>query len=633
MQKDIPALIVARVTPFGDDGPWADFKASRSRASRARRRDDELRLRPRTRRQVRPAADRAADVARVSHRRRAAHVRDPRRAALSLPHGQGPARLVRGARGGLEIHRGRSHDVGHAPRAGAAPDLPPRARVDLAEPVDRAHQGRALGDGEPRQPRGRRRAACCSSSTRYGIGAGDLSVERRRRRKADASFPAPARSTSKRDHGMEAVQRFVRAFTYENMPWREAQEAGNAVGAAAQAARERASIRTGSKRGSVTDIEHPELGESFRYATSKWISTANSLVGRAPRAAAERGRRQRSSRRPKRDAPVIGANARVDPNEPPSTRGKPFPLHGIRILDFTWFLASAGGTRFLARVRRREHQGRAEEPSRHAARRDGAGRRTRSARQGDGAAAGRDRHRHGRPVQQQESRQARHLAQRAASEGPRDREAPRRDVGHRRGRLLARRARQLGARLRRAEERSSRTSSTSSSPAWARRAPTGASAPSARSRMRSPGLSEMSGLPEPAMPAGWGYSYLDWMGAYSFALAMLSRALSPRAHRRRPVDRRVADRGRPLHQRHGDPRLVGERARLDALRQPLAVQARGAARRLSVRRRRPLDHDRVLHRSGVAGALQSRRASGVGEGSALRDARRAPRAPGRARCS
>jgi crotonobetainyl-CoA:carnitine CoA-transferase CaiB-like acyl-CoA transferase len=31
----------------------------------------------------------------------------------------------------------------------------------------------------------------------------------------------------------------------------------------------------------------------------------------------------------------------------------------------------------------------------------------------------------------------------------------------------------------------------------------------------------MSGLPEPAMPAGWGYSYLDWIGAYSFAAAML----------------------------------------------------------------------------------------------------------------
>jgi crotonobetainyl-CoA:carnitine CoA-transferase CaiB-like acyl-CoA transferase len=36
------------------------------------------------------------------------------------------------------------------------------------------------------------------------------------------------------------------------------------------------------------------------------------------------------------------------------------------------------------------------------------------------------------------------------------------------------------------------------------------------------GSSEMSGLPEPAMPAGWGYSYLDWIGAYSFATAMVA---------------------------------------------------------------------------------------------------------------
>jgi hypothetical protein len=34
------------------------------------------------------------------------------------------------------------------------------------------------------------------------------------------------------------------------------------------------------------------------------------------------------------------------------------------------------------------------------------------------------------------------------------------------------------------------------------------------------GQGEMSGLPEPAMPVGWGYSYLDWMGAYGYALAL-----------------------------------------------------------------------------------------------------------------
>jgi crotonobetainyl-CoA:carnitine CoA-transferase CaiB-like acyl-CoA transferase len=39
------------------------------------------------------------------------------------------------------------------------------------------------------------------------------------------------------------------------------------------------------------------------------------------------------------------------------------------------------------------------------------------------------------------------------------------------------------------------------------------------------GISELSGFPEPAMPAGWGYSYLDWIGAYSFATAMLGALL------------------------------------------------------------------------------------------------------------
>jgi crotonobetainyl-CoA:carnitine CoA-transferase CaiB-like acyl-CoA transferase len=35
------------------------------------------------------------------------------------------------------------------------------------------------------------------------------------------------------------------------------------------------------------------------------------------------------------------------------------------------------------------------------------------------------------------------------------------------------------------------------------------------------GLTELSGLPEPYPPAGIGYSYLDWFGAYQVALAMM----------------------------------------------------------------------------------------------------------------
>jgi crotonobetainyl-CoA:carnitine CoA-transferase CaiB-like acyl-CoA transferase len=39
------------------------------------------------------------------------------------------------------------------------------------------------------------------------------------------------------------------------------------------------------------------------------------------------------------------------------------------------------------------------------------------------------------------------------------------------------------------------------------------------------GTSEMSGLPTPALPAGWGYSYLDWIGAYSLGVGILSAIL------------------------------------------------------------------------------------------------------------
>jgi crotonobetainyl-CoA:carnitine CoA-transferase CaiB-like acyl-CoA transferase len=36
------------------------------------------------------------------------------------------------------------------------------------------------------------------------------------------------------------------------------------------------------------------------------------------------------------------------------------------------------------------------------------------------------------------------------------------------------------------------------------------------------GLTEMVGLPAPYPPAGWGYSYTDWTGAYNLALAVLA---------------------------------------------------------------------------------------------------------------
>jgi hypothetical protein len=99
--------------------------------------------------------------------------------------------------------------------------------------------------------------------------------------------------------------------------------------------------------GSVTDVEHPALGKSFRYATSKWIGTATGWTPgrRAPRLNEDAATVNRPI---PRGAPAIEPKASVANAGKASSRGRPFALDGIRVLDFTWFLASAGGTRFLS---------------------------------------------------------------------------------------------------------------------------------------------------------------------------------------------------------------------------------------------------------------------------------------------
>ena len=109
---------------------------------------------------------------------------------------------------------------------------------------------------------------------KYGLATG-LDPQTTAAPRSGRFVPGTGPVTEKRDHGMEAVCRFVRAFTYENIPWREAQELGM-LWAPLRKPHENAIDPHWIARKSVTDIEHPEVGKSFRYATSKWISTANS---------------------------------------------------------------------------------------------------------------------------------------------------------------------------------------------------------------------------------------------------------------------------------------------------------------------------------------------------------------------
>jgi crotonobetainyl-CoA:carnitine CoA-transferase CaiB-like acyl-CoA transferase len=331
--------------------------------------------------------------------------------------------------------------------------------------------------------------------------------------------PGTGPSTAKRDHAMEAVQRFVRAFTYEHVPWREAQEAG-ILCAPLRKPHENAMDPHWLARGSCADIEHPELGCSFRYATSKWLATGTAwAVGRrAPLLNEDAGTvgPERS-----RELPVIAPRARPRDDEGLSPRGKPFPLHGVRILDFTWFLASAGGTRFLAafgaesiKVELKSHP-----DTRMAAMAPVGGRAARDEATGplkgvtDPDMGGQFNNKN--PGKRGISLNVRH---------PKGLEIARRLVaisdvvaeGFSPGVLDSW---GLGYDAMRAIRPDI---------IYVQQSGMGAKGTYGRFRTVGPiansfsGLSEMSGLPEPAMPAGWGYSYLDWMGAYSFALAILT---------------------------------------------------------------------------------------------------------------
>ena len=223
-----------------------------------------------------------------------------------------------------------------------------------------------------------------------------------------------------RAHMLDVVQRFIRAWTYADMPWREAQDAG-LLWAPLRKPHENALDEHWLKRKSFADVLHPEHGRSFRYPSSKWLSNKTSWqVGRrAPLlgedTAAVLGE---AVRRPVR---ASRAAWRGEPETFGAAR-QAVPAAGRE--DSRLRLVPGVGRRHALPRRdgRGELQGGVEGQSGHAPRRDGAGRRTRGTRRRDRPAARREGLRHGRAVQQQERRQARHLAEHPPSEGTADRE-------------------------------------------------------------------------------------------------------------------------------------------------------------------------------------------------------------------
>ncbi|MEZ0054484.1 crotonobetainyl-CoA:carnitine CoA-transferase CaiB-like acyl-CoA transferase [Mycobacterium sp. MAA66] len=319
---------------------------------------------------------------------------------------------------------------------------------------------------------------------------------------------------------IELVQRLAHKFCYDNFPWQEAQEAGIAC-SPLRKPHENVADPHWAARGTFAEIEHPELGATLTYPVRKWLSTAPGWrAGRRAPLLGEDTARVWTDLARTRPRPAID-QAVLDTLVPRAPHQLPMPLEGVRVLDFTWFLASAGGTRFLSAFGAEciKVEWKANPDTRVAAMAPVGGRAARDA--ADGPLPGvTDPDMGGQFNNKNPGKRGLSL-----------------NVRHPRGLEIARKLVALSDIV--AEGFSpgvmerwglgyDRLRQIRGDIIYAQQSGMGTIGKYGRYRAVGPiaaalsGVSEMSGLPEPAMPAGWGYSYLDWIGAYSFSAAMLA---------------------------------------------------------------------------------------------------------------
>ncbi len=333
------------------------------------------------------------------------------------------------------------------------------------------------------------------------------------------AIPGTVKIDERTSHKLEVIQRFIGAHIYDNVPWRKAQAAG-LLWVPVRKPHENAQDAHWLARGSFADVDHPELGRSFRYAVSKWRSTAGSWQAGtcAPRLGEHTQAVLAEARRTPRLA-GIGLHPVTAPQL--SARGKAFPLQCIRILDFSWFLASAGGTRYAAALGAEcfKVEWHENPDTRLAAMAPVGGREARAAATAPLKGV--------TDIDMGGQFNNKNSGKRGLSL----------NIRHPEGLKIAKRLVAMcdvvaegfspGV-LERLGLGYEVMKSIRPDIIYVQQSGMGGTGTYGRFRTVGPvaasfaGTTDMAGLPEPALPSGWGYSYLDWIGAYGFALAIMS---------------------------------------------------------------------------------------------------------------
>ncbi|MEI9927316.1 MAG: CoA transferase [Sphingomonas sp.] len=441
---------------------------------------------------------------------------------------------------------------------------------------------------------------------------------------ADADFsarniPGTTDADEASNHTLEVIQRFVRAYRYDHVPWRARAGCRAAVGAGPQAARKTPPTRIGCSARPSPRSSIPSWGRNFLYPTSKWLSTATAWQpGTRPPFLGEHSSeilsRPRRAAAPCRGAQVFDRRAAIAARQ--AVRAPGCPASSISPGSSPRRAERASSRRSAPNASR--SSGKANPDTRLAAMAPIGGRaaRERATAPLPGVAdpdmggqfnnknAGKRglslnvRHPKGLAIAKELIRLSDVVAE-GFSPGVLDRLGLGYDV----------------LRSIRPDIIYIQQSGMGSAGTYGRFRTVGPVAASFA------GNTDMSGLPEPAMPAGWGYSYLDWAGAHGFSLAILGALY----HRERTgegqwIDSSQCEAG---NFQTAVPVLdwSANAAHLATDRQSLPLQAGGAARRLSMPRRRSLGRHRLLRRNRMDRADRSGQPRRAAPRPALRDAR------------
>lgn len=328
-------------------------------------------------------------------------------------------------------------------------------------------------------------------------------------------------------HIATQIEKLISKLLSNREVWREAQELG-LPWAPLRRPEENLDDKHWHVRGAFTEVHHPELGRNLVYTGAKWHTQG---VGwrTGPRAplVGEHTKVVRSEwSGPRRNHRRVHAVARVGSEPVLSIHEKPFALWDVRVIDLSWMLASGGAGRYLSamgaeviKVEHRSHPdgmrfsqgccppgGRAEReaatdalPTPEYSGDPNRGGSFMEINAGKLSLSLNTKHPKGREILEELIRDADMIVE-----------------GFSPGTMI-----RMGLGYERLKE-------LNPSIIYVQQSGFGEEGLYGRARAFGPtaqamsGLSDMSGLPDPFPPAGIGYSYLDWFGAYNMATAMLA---------------------------------------------------------------------------------------------------------------